>query len=174
MLRIVGVDWGFEHYGVIGAFGVTVNGDIIKLRESWAQHKGQEHWLEVAKTYTSMYGFDIPFYCDSARPDLISYLRENGINTKLADKRVMPGIEYISKVIKSRKLKVVAKECGLWVKQIYNYRWDKNTGEPIKADDDSVDMTRYAVFSDFMVMKNMQKRNENRNRVKGLMEAYGL
>ena len=169
-----GVDWGFEHHGIIGVFGITIDGDVVKLKESWAQHKGQEHWLDVAKTYTQVYGFDIPFYCDSARPDLISYFRENGINAKLADKRVMPGIEYMSRVIKSRKLRVVASECGLWLKQIYSYRWDKNTGEPIKEDDDSVDMTRYAVFSDFMMMKNMQKRNENRKNIKGLVKAYGL
>ena len=169
-----GVDWGFEHYGIIGVFGVTVDGYIIKIHETWAKHKGQEFWLETAKIYMSEYGYDIPFYCDSARPDLISYFRENNVNAKLADKRVLPGIEYLSRVIKSKKLRVVAENCGLWLKNVYSYKWNTKTGEPIKEDDDSIDMTRYAVFSDYMVIKNIKKRAKNRSSVEGLVQRYGL
>lgn len=158
-----GVDWGFEHFGVIGVFGMTVDGYVIKIEETSAQHKPQEYWLRVARQYQNRYGYDLPFYCDSARPDLIEYFRTSGVAAKLADKRVMPGIEHMSKIIKNGTFKVLSKGNDLWNKQVYNYAWDKRTGEPVKADDDSVDMTRYAVFSDRTVYKKLKKRSGARD-----------
>ena len=167
-----GVDWGFEHWGVVGAFGVTVDGYIIKLEEVAAQHKGQEYWLAIANKYKLKYGEDLPFYCDTARPDLIAYFRSGGVNAVLADKRVMPGIEYLSKIIKSGKFKVVREHNKLWNKQIYNYRWNGKTGEPVKEEDDSLDMTRYAVFTDHTIMRRLKRKNGGRAKAWG--QALGV
>lgn len=147
---IVGVDWGYEHKGVIEVIGITSSGDDIVVEEFVARHKTIDYWTDVALKVQAQYGKSIPFYCDTARPDNIKTFRDAGIWTRNAIKDISPGVERIAARIKQRTLKFYRK--GLAKdgarSEIYGYVWDKKIGVPIKQDDDAMDAIRYAVYSD--------------------------
>lgn len=44
-----GVDWGYEHYGVITVFGETYNGDVVLVKEFASQHREIEYWANIGK-----------------------------------------------------------------------------------------------------------------------------
>src|SRR5699024_12303247 len=65
-----GVDWGYEHYGAIVVIGVDVGGSYYIVEEHAHQHKDIDQWVSIAKNIKLKYG-NIPFYCDSARPEYV-------------------------------------------------------------------------------------------------------
>ena len=142
-----GVDWGYEHYGSICLFGVVGDTDIL-IEEITEQHKLIDFWKAEALKITDKYGKNIPFYCDSARPDNITTFRQSGIWALNADKNISPGIECVAKRFKERKLLIYRKGIKLFNNQIHSYCWDTKSGLPIKIDDDVMDAVRYGIYSD--------------------------
>lgn len=146
-----GVDWGFEHKGVIGVFGDDNNGNSYLIEEHDAKHKQiDDYWIPLANKMRQRYGSHIPFYVDSARIDAYDLFQRAGINTIMASKRVIPGIEHMAQLITDNKLKVVKANTDSFDEEIYQYQWDeKNEAEdkPLKKNDDVMDMTRYALYT---------------------------
>ncbi len=141
-----GVDWGYEHFGCICLFGETADGTIILIREWANQHKDINFWLDIAQNIKKIYG-NIPFYCDTARPEHIATFMQNGINAIGANKAVLSGIEVVASLFKNKKLLVHYTGVSLFRKEIYRYIWNKKTGEPVKENDDCMDTIRYAIYS---------------------------
>lgn len=147
---VAGVDFGFSegHNGVIVLFGVK--GNTYYLIEEHA-HTGWyiDKWCDLALELTDSYG-DIPFFCDSARTEHVVKMRDKGLQAILANKRVLAGIETVSKLFYQEQL-FISEEVKVFKKEIYNYVWNEKTGEPIKAHDDVLDAIRYAVHTDSIV-----------------------
>ncbi|MFG5564194.1 PBSX family phage terminase large subunit [Enterococcus faecalis] len=147
---IAGVDFGFAegHEGVIVVFGVK--GDKYYLIEEHA-HTGWyiEQWCDLALNMIDKYG-DIPFFCDSARPEHVAKMRDMGIQAILSNKRVLSGIETVSKLYYQGKL-FITNKAQIFNKEIYNYVWNEKTGEPIKKHDNVQDAIRYALHTDSIV-----------------------
>ncbi|QNQ80794.1 PBSX family phage terminase large subunit [Lactobacillus sp. PV034] len=142
-----GVDWGFEHLNSIGLFGDDDKGNTYFIKEFTGKHKFINHWVEVAHQIQEQYGKDIVFYCDSARPDNISEFQANGINAINANKSVLPGIEFVAKLMKTGKFFVNEEGIEHFLDEVYQYIWNEKTGEPVKEHDDVMDMMRYAIYS---------------------------
>lgn len=142
-----GVDWGFEHLNSIILFGDAPDGTTYLIKEFTGKHKFISHWVEVAKSLQDIYGRQMIFYCDSARPDNVNEFLANGINAINANKSVLPGIECVSKKMQTHKFKVVAQGIDHFLDEIYQYIWDERTGEPVKEHDDVMDAMRYAIYS---------------------------
>lgn len=143
-----GVDWGFEHKGVITVWGDDEDGNIYLLEEHTSQYKYIDYWVRVAKDIQKHYGYNINFWVDSARPDNVSEFQRNDINAINADKSRMSGVERVAEFMKLGKFFVVDSAIDQFTSEIYQYVWDENTGEPKKENDDVMDSMRYAIFNE--------------------------
>lgn len=142
-----GTDWGWEHYGSIVLIGVDDRNNYYLIKEIAKKHKHIEYWIDEAKKIIDKYG-DIPFYCDTARPDYIKKFRETRIKAIDGRKDVIAGISEVASMFKTRKLKVVEDNVDIFKVEIYNYVWKDGKDEPVKQYDDVLDSLRYAIYSD--------------------------
>lgn len=142
-----GVDWGYEHSGSIVVLGEDTKGNLYVLEEIAAQYKEIDWWVVKGKYVKEKYG-NIPFYCDTARPEHISRFKKEGLRAKNANKSVLSGIEQVAKRFKEETLFIVIDNVELFKKEIFMYAWNKTTGEPIKKWDDVLDSLRYAIYTD--------------------------
>lgn len=143
-----GVDWGYEHYGAILVFGETEDGKIVMLEENAHQHWEIDQWAAVAIRIKNRYG-DIPFYCDTARPEHVQRFRREGLRAVNADKAVIPGIEKVATRIKEKKLLIYDAAAKRFRDEISQYAWNEKTGEPVKMMDDVMDSIRYAIYTHY-------------------------
>lgn len=145
-----GVDWGFDHLGVIVVFGEDYDGNVYILKEIAETGRNIDWWLSRQEEIINQYG-SMPFYCDSARPEYVESFR--GIE---ASKEVIEGIEHVAGRMKKKKLYVIKGAAPNFEKEVYLYRWDNKSikEQPIKRNDDSMDATRYALFSDSLFYVN--------------------
>lgn len=144
-----GVDWGWEHYGAIVTIGVKEDSYYV-IEEYARQHKYIQDWVAVAKDIIARYG-NIPFYCDPARTEHIAAFQKAGINAYLGNNRVLSGIEAVATLMYNDKFRIVYNECPRFREEIYKYIWKKNTGEPLKENDDVLCAIRYGIYSDMTV-----------------------
>lgn len=167
---LAGVDWGWEHWGAIVVIGVKA-GSYYVIEEHAAQHKHIGSWIAVAKDIIRRYG-NIPFYCDPARPEHVASFQKAGINAFLGNNRVLSGIEAVATLMTNRQFFIVYSRCPRFRDEIYKYIWKKNTGEPLKENDDVLCAIRYGIYSDMTVNKIEQpgqNRMEQARRLKGML-----
>ncbi|HDT9061279.1 TPA: PBSX family phage terminase large subunit [Staphylococcus pseudintermedius] len=141
-----GVDWGYEHHGVIVVFGMGYDDRFYLIEEHAKQHAFIEEWVRIAHDIKARYG-DIPFYCDSARSEHVAKFDEEGINAIFADKRIMRGVELVAHYYKNNRIRIVYDACPRFASEIYNYAWDTKKDLPIKEYDDVMDAMRYALLT---------------------------
>lgn len=155
-----GVDWGYEHFGSIVVVGVDAAGNYYVIEEHAHQHLDVEKdWVPIAKKIVAKYG-NIPFYCDSARPEYVVKFTKNKLNAINANKKVMLGIESVATLIKSNKFYVNYDEMPRFREEIYKYVWHKTLDEPVKEFDDVLDSIRYAVLSDITLSNRTPKKEK--------------
>ena len=141
---VVGIDWGYEHYGAICLFGITSNNEFVLLKTIRKQYQEIDYWIDELKKIKEEYG-NIQMYADSARPEYIMRCRKEKLKVFNGDKAVLSGIEKVASLIKQNKFLIYASEDFL--QEIYKYVWDKKTGQPQKTNDDLMDAIRYAIYS---------------------------
>lgn len=155
-----GVDWGYEHFGSIVVVGVDKHGNYYVIEEHAHQHLDVEKdWVPIAKKIKSKYG-DIPFYCDSARPEYVFKFNKNGLNAINANKKVMLGIESVATLMKSNKFHVNYNESPRFRQEIFKYVWHKTKDEPVQEFDDVLDAIRYAILSDQTLGNRIPKKEK--------------
>lgn len=167
---LAGVDWGWEHWGAIVVIGVKA-GSYYVIEEHAAQHKHIGGWIAVAKDIIKRFG-NIPFYCDPARPEHVASFQEAGINAFLGNNRVLSGIEAVATLMTNRQFFIVYSRCPRFRDEIYKYIWKKNTGEPLKENDDVLCAIRYGIYSDMTVNKidaPGQSQIDQARRLKGML-----
>ena len=142
---IAGVDWGYEHLGTMVVVGITSNNDYYIVEEIAEQHQEIDFWVAKARDIIKKYG-NIPFYCDSARPEHVARFLREGFRTHNADKSILSGIEVVAKLMKQNKF-FVSDKCNQFLKEVYNYVWDDKKGLPVKTNDDLMDAIRYAIYT---------------------------
>ena len=157
-----GVDWGFAegHENVITVFGDDPDTDITYLLDIYSSTgKYIDYWVDIAQQIQEKYGYGINFWCDSARPEYVSYFQQQGIQARNADKSVMDGVEYCSSRIKLDKFRVLRSCAKPFLDDIYQYVWDPVKGVPKKEHDNVMDSFRYAVFNQHKKVDNQVLRN---------------
>ena len=111
----------------------------------------------MAKDLQAKYGYNLPFWCDSARPEYVSAFQQAGLQARNAYKNVMPGVEYMSSLIKQGKLKVAQSASKPFLEDIYQYQWDATKGVPVKEHDNVMDSSRYALYSQAQTEQNQTR-----------------
>jgi PBSX family phage terminase large subunit len=142
-----GVDWGYEHWGSIVVLGEAPTGAVYLIEEHAAQHEEIDYWVTVARGITERYGKRIPFYADSARPEHVARFVREGFKTHNAKKSVLAGIEEVAKLFKTDSFFILQSAVSKFNDEIYQYVWNKKTGEPVKEHDDVLDAIRYAIYT---------------------------
>lgn len=143
-----GIDWGFDHKGVITVWGEDNKGNVYLLHEYTSQFKFIDYWVSLAKKIQDEYGHNLTFWADSARPDNVTEFQKAGINCRNANKARMAGVEKVAEFMKQGKFFVNSDGIDKFLDEIYQYVWDENTGEPKKENDDVMDSMRYAIFNE--------------------------
>lgn len=157
-----GVDWGFAegHENVITVFGDDPDTDITYLLDIYSSTgKYIDYWVDIAQQIQEKYGYGINFWCDSARPEYVSYFQQNGILARNSDKSVMDGVEYCSSRIKLDKFRVLQSCAKPFLDDVYQYVWDPVKGVPKKEHDNVMDSFRYAVFNQHKKVDNQVLKN---------------
>ena len=143
---IAGVDWGYSHFGAIVVMGIDDKGNYYLIEEVAEQFKEIDFWVNEAKRIKAKYG-NIPFYCDTARPEHIDRFKREHIKAIDADKAVVSGIEAVAKLYKANKLYILKPAIKRFKDEIYMYVWKEKADEPIKEFDDVQDAIRYAIYT---------------------------
>lgn len=164
-----GVDWGWEHWGAIVVIGVTGKRYYI-IEEHAAQHRFIDDWILTARDIIARHG-DIYFYCDPARTEHVAAFQKAGIRAYLANNRVLSGIEAVATLMKNDLFRIVYDECPRFRDEIYKYIWKKNSGEPLKENDDVLCAIRYGIYSDITILEEMpqKERQSNAMKLKGML-----
>lgn len=166
---LAGVDWGWEHWGAIVVIGVKGNAYYV-IEEHAAQHVYIDGWIETAKDIIRRYG-NIPFYCDPARTEHIAAFQKAGINAYMGNNRVLSGIEAIATLMTNEQFFIVYSQAPRFREEIYKYIWKKNTGEPLKENDDVLCAIRYGIYSDMTVqsIKTPEEQQKQANRLRRMI-----
>lgn len=141
-----GVDWGYSHYGAITIFGMDSAHNIYLLEEHAKQFEEIDYWVKIAKDFKKIYG-DIIFYADSARPEHVVRFNNEKIKCINANKKVIAGIEVISKLLKVNKLFIIKEKVNKVLEELNLYVWSQTGEEPLKLNDDVLDSIRYGIYS---------------------------
>lgn len=143
---IAGVDWGYQHFGSIVVFGVDDADRWYLVEEYTEQYKEIGYWTKIAHQLQKKYGRDMPFYCDTARPEHIDHFKHNEINAKYGWKSVVSGISIVASLMKQGRFFVAQNAPMKFLEEIYNYRWDDKAEDAVvKENDDCMDACRYAI-----------------------------
>lgn len=143
---IAGVDWGYSHFGAIVVIGIDDKGNYYLIEEIAKQFEEIDFWVNEAKKIKEKYG-NIPFYCDTARPEYVQRFKKEHIKAIEADKAVLSGIEAVASLYKTHRLYILRPAVKRFREEIYMYVWKEKTDEPIKLFDDVQDTIRYAIYT---------------------------
>lgn len=167
-----GVDWGFEHKGVIVVLADDDAGNTYLIKEVTRQHQQIEFWVDTAREVRAEFGYNIPFYCDSARPEYVTRFQNEGFNAINAYKIRLTGVELLAGQIKRHQFMVVKEAIDKFTDELYQYSWDEKTGEPVKENDDVMDATRYAKATKEWQREHTNKTNLNEQTT--ILQQHGL
>lgn len=137
-----GLDFGFNHPNAL--VKVSLDENNLYLEQCiYHSHQTTPDLIEMIKPIVG----NKLVYCDSARPEIIQDLRNNGINAYEANKSVKDGIDFI----RSHHIFVHRNSVDLQ-KEIRSYKWKQKPNgdildEPVKAYDDLLDAARYGAMS---------------------------
>nr|DAX90279.1 MAG TPA: large terminase [Caudoviricetes sp.] len=174
---VAGVDWGYQHYGSIVVFGIDKDDNWYLVEEHSEQYKEIDYWTDVAHKLQEKYGYNLPFYCDTARTEHIDHFKHSGINALYGWKSVVPGIEIVASLMKQRRFFVEKTAPVRFLDEIYNYQWDDKAEDAVvKENDDCMDACRYAIAS-YLHTKERKTYHPDSNNRQGIlagMRRFGL
>jgi PBSX family phage terminase large subunit len=140
------VDWGFSHYGVILVIGESDDGKFYIVEEVAKQFEEIDYWVKEGKRLKEQYHIR-SWYADSARSEHVIRFRREGLRTFNADKAVIPGIEAVARLYKTKRLFIVKERVHRFRDEIFMYVWNDKTGDPVKEFDDVMDSIRYGIYT---------------------------
>lgn len=142
-----GLDFGYNHPTALIKYEKI--DDILHFKEYI-----YESGLTISELINKMkqIGITQTIYCDSARPEIIKELKQNGFRAETANKNVKQGIDYLRshQVIIHRESTNIQNE---YRKYIYKTTNGELTDEVVKLYDDAMDAMRYAAFTSSFVRK---------------------
>lgn len=144
---VIGIDWGFRHYGACVVVGVDREDnyyvvDVLAEKEKLVE----DFWLEEIRKRYVQYKARI-CYVDSAVPANLQILLNDGIYAANADKNVAKGIESIQILMKTKRVFFSEKLKGTRLEEeLYSYSWGTDE-HVVKEYDDVLDALRYAIFN---------------------------
>jgi hypothetical protein len=154
---IAGVDWGYEHAGVIVVIGISTSGACYVLDLVYKEHlevvnrPGMDSWVRRGQEMRAKWGVEM-FYCDPSEPEHIKQFRNGKLKALPAKNDVKPGIQTVARYMKveegSLQTKfVIMGDLRPLIDEILYYHLREGTEDPEKVNDHSCDALRYALYS---------------------------
>jgi phage terminase large subunit len=152
-----GVDWGYKNPGAILVFQKTGDG-LWFLQEEVVKSgvlvsgDSPETWVKIALRLRDKWG-EGRFITDHDA-EKVAQFRKAGLKPQLANKEVLPGIEYMAKLFEldnnGKPRYLIHSSNKVTIKETAAYQWrDTQTKEePLKEDDHTKDAERYALFTE--------------------------
>ena len=171
-----GIDWGYDHPTAIEVIGRDDKGNYYLVDEAYGQFKQVDpYWISKAKEFQQKYGYQMPFWADTARTEHISNFNQHHINTKYGYKNILDGVEKVAGLIKQHKFYVVKDAAPNFINEIYQYIWDDKTGMPKKENDHAQDAVRYCIATP-MHLEEQKKQfpRVNKNKARQTLRRLGI
>lgn len=154
--EMYGIDFGYNNPTAILHIG-RIQNDYYVIDEVYETKMTNKDVIETLKDFVK--NKDDVIYCDSAEPQRIEELRQNGFLVLPANKNVRDGIDYIK-----RCRLFISDKCSSTIKEIKLYKWkeDKNgmiLDEPVKHFDHSMDAMRYAIYTSYSRRSKVKSTN---------------
>jgi len=146
-----GVDFGFTNPTAMLVIGQDRDKRYFITEEWYETGKLTSDIIHIGKSYIADYGVNY-FYPDSAEPDRIKEMEDEGLYVREVNKRIVPGIDRIRSLIKEGRLFINPK-CTHTLSEMEAYRYpedrDGKSNNEIPVDDNNhaLDALRYAIFS---------------------------
>ena len=148
--------YGSGHAGSLSVIAKMRDGSYVVVDSTVEENQLIDFWKGKAIEYRTKYGANI-IYADGARPDLIQEMRKTGISVVNADKSVLLGIDYVSKLLNENKLlfmNTLPKAC---FEEFAKYSWETgNKDTPKKEFDNFLDGLRYGLYTENKVIDEPQ------------------
>jgi|TARA_Y100000310_G_C20701923_1_gene830802 PBSX family phage terminase large subunit len=148
---IGGVDFGYTNPWAGLVIGVDKDAAAWVICEEYATGKTNTEIVEKCKIFQNNYKIN-QWYPDPAEPDRIEEMKRAGLNCREVNKSVVPGIDHIRELLKTKRLKI-HESCLNLINEFETYRYaDKKPNhnekeEPVKENDHALDGLRYALFT---------------------------
>lgn len=171
-----GIDWGYEHPTAIEVIGRDDKGNYYLVDEAYGQFKQVDpYWIGKAKEFQQKYGYQMPFWADTARTEHISNFNQHHINTKYGYKNILDGVEKVAGLIKQHRFYVVKDAAPNFINEIYQYIWDEKSGMPKKENDHAQDAVRYCIATP-MHLEEQKKQfpRVNKNKARQILRRLGI
>lgn len=171
-----GIDWGYEHPTAIEVIGRDDKGNYYLVDEAYGQFKQVDpYWIGEAKEFQQKYGYQMPFWADTARTEHISNFNQHHINTKYGYKNILDGVEKVAGLIKQHRFYVVKDAAPNFINEIYQYIWDEKSGMPKKENDHAQDAVRYCIATP-MHLEEQKKQfpRVNKNKARQTLRRLGI
>lgn len=158
--KIMGVDFGFGHPTAFSLIGYS-SGRYSIFGEVYKRELTSVDIRRIAKEMHAAHGFKV-IYCDSARPEIIEEMRQDGLPAEPAMKgpgSVFAGIMYIKGLLSEDKLFCDYSACPMHAREFGVYVWDKRPNvkeQPVKVNDDAMDSSRYAIYTHALKQGSLQ------------------
>lgn len=151
------IDWGFNDPFVVKIWAITPEGNIYDVSEFYKTGLRQGQVIEVIKMKNQVFK-PTAFYCDPSRPDYIMELQSMGIPALPADNNIHEGIEAYYEMIKTRRYKIVGKNCPYTIDELETYHYpdpddlkpdqdNKNDDKPVDQNNHVMDCHRYGALA---------------------------
>jgi len=153
--------------------------DFYVTREYYFDSKKagkQKTVAQLAEDFVSFIGDDRPeiIFLDPSAAALILELKQKGIaNIKGADNSVNDGIQLVQNLLTGNGGRLfVHRSCVNLIREFYSYLWDpkaqaRGEDEVIKENDHALDALRYALFTQWHLMRKAAAREGRRREGKG-------
>lgn len=171
-----GIDWGYDHPTAIEVIGRDDKGNYYLVDEAYGQFKQVDpYWISKAKEFQQKYGYQMPFWADTARTEHISNFNQHHINTKYGYKNILDGVEKVAGLIKQHRFYVVKDAAPNFINEIYQYIWDEKTGMPKKENDHAQDAVRYCIATP-MHLEEQKKQfpRVNKSKARQTLRRLGI
>lgn len=171
-----GIDWGYEHPTAIEVIGRDDKGNYYLVDEAYGQFKQVDpYWIGKAKEFQQKYGYQMPFWADTARTEHISNFNQHHINTKYGYKNILDGVEKVAGLIKQHRFYVVKDAAPNFINEIYQYIWDEKNGMPKKENDHAQDAVRYCIATP-MHLEEQKKQfpRVNKDKARQTLRRLGI
>ena len=149
--KIMGVDFGFGHPTAMSLIGYS-SGRYCTFGEYYKRELTSADIRRIAKELHALHKFKA-IYCDSARPEIIEEMRQDGLPAEPALKgpgSVFARIMFKKALIADGKYFIDAEACPMHTREHGVYVWDKRPNvkeQPVKVNDDCMDAESYATYT---------------------------
>ncbi len=157
---LVGVDFGFANPAAVITIKVDGDNNYYITDEWYKKHQVNKNIINVVKKIQPN-----EVYPDSAEPDRIKEMQDEGINTVEVNKDIEYGVSVVQQLLKQNKIKIFPHcENVIYEFETYRYR-DKKPGadvseKPVKENDHSMDAIRYVLTTYTPIMESYDEREE--------------